>query len=444
VNGNDAACRDAVNECVGQADGYRFCRDNVAHACSADWASTSATQCQGETTLCIEGQCVACRPESQRCDGDVPERCSELGVWEKQAPCAAPNSKCVFGRCEAPTTIGTACRPAGQREAIDVEWVETSTPTGLGYQVRVIAGNASASGWTLHHRKTAGAGASYFDADVVVTDQTILGYVVERALMPSAGSYSDLGDPPLSVLTCPDGTCVASPARNECLTVYDHSLPPGAPRPPRIAVVGDELVRQNESCRGPLPLPDFCAPSLEDRLQKHGYSSWISHHVAQEPYAWLHVVREQATTRPDVLVIAVANYELQRILVAPVAERAAARDFARQSLHAAIGAVRAANPEAGIVLVTVSERGAPTYRDEAKLLNRMIWRVFEERTFGGNLFVAGWEVLAVATCGEEWQSEGAPPCSIFDADQLHLRGAGDDLRNDLILFAVATALKPDN
>ena len=144
------------------------------------------------------------------------------------------------------------------------------------------------------------------------------------------------------------------------------------------------------------------------------------------------------------MVIAVANYELQRVLAAPVAERAAARDFARQSVHAAIGAVRGANPEAGIVLVTVSERGTAAYRDEAKLLNRMIWKIFEERTFGANLFVAGWEVLTVATCGEAWVDEGAPPCSIFDADQLHLRGTGDDLRNDLILFATATALKPDN
>jgi hypothetical protein len=237
---------------------------------------------------------------------------------------------------------------------------------------------------------------------------------------------------------------VASPVRSDCLTVYDHSVPSGAPPPPRIAVVGDELLRQNETCLGPRPRPDFCARSLEDRLEEHGYSSWLNYHGGQALYAWLHVVREMATTRPDVMVISVANYELDRILATPLEQRAAAREFTRQSVHEAVRVVRGLNREAGIVLVTASERGTPAYREEAKLLNRMMWKIFEDRTFGINLFIAGWEIVTVVNCGEEWLEETSPPCSLFDADQLHLSGTGDEVRNDLITFAVATALKPDN
>ena len=435
------ACREPVPECFGKMDGYRFCRENTAHTCSTDWARTTVSECVGDTALCLEGQCTACGPNSRRCENGVPELCSAQGFWEKQAACVAPTSKCVLGHCEPNNKIGMVCRRAGEGSApIVVEWLETTSASGLAYAVNTIGGGRSASGWRLEYR----TGPSYFDSNTAVTDDRILDHIVPRASMPSAGSYMGGGDPPLSILTCPDGTCVASPARGECITVYNHSLSADAPRPPRIAVVGDELLRQNEMCQGPRPQPDFCAPTLAHRLQEHGYASWISYHTVHEPYAWLHVVREKATTRPDVMVIAVANYELQRILAVPLEERPAARTFAEQSVYEAIRAVRALNTAAGIVLVTASERGTPAYHDEAKLLNRMLWKIFEDRTFGGDLFVAGWEFLTVATCGEAWVNEAAPPCNVFDVDQLHLQGAGDELRNDLIIFAIATALKPDN
>ncbi|HEY6558314.1 MAG TPA: hypothetical protein VI072_13615 [Polyangiaceae bacterium] len=304
-------------------------------------------------------------------------------------------------------------------------------------------GSPSASGWQLHHRPVQDP-SNYLAEDTRITDDAIIDYPVPRALIPDAKRGLPTQPAPLSILTCPDGTCVASPVSSECKTVYDYEPMPGALPPVRIAVVGDELVRDSETCRGTPEAPDYCALSLEQTMREWGYSTWISYHEGNDSYAWLNVVREKATTRPDVMVIAVAAHEARRLAAVPLDQLAAERDITRQSFDASIRATRAANPGAGIVLVTTTERGTPGFQTEATLLNRMIWKIFEDSKAKGNLFVAGWEALVTSLCGEAWVERGAAPCEYFDNDQLHLRGAGDALRNSVIIWTVAHTLKPDN
>jgi hypothetical protein len=372
----------------------------------------------------------------------LPQRCSDQGVWEDQTACVAPTTKCVLGRCEPPDTIGTACRTADEA-LFEVQWTTTTTPAGTSYRVRSIGGSPSAPGWKLHHRPARVATEYYFARDHVVTDSDIIDYEVPLELIPSP--YPDLGPElsPLSILTCPDGTCVASPVKSDCKTVYEKP-PGGPPRPPRIAVVGDELLAQNQSCRArqPAPVaPDYCARTLEEVLRGRNYSSWVSYQEGTGVFKWLEVVREQATTRPDVMVLAVATHDVWRILEAPEVGRPRARQDAERSVYEAIDAVRAENAEARVVLVTASTRGTPEYTAEATLLNQVLWRIRDEADYG-KILVAGWDVVAPIHCGTAWLEPNGPKCELFMDDQIHLRGAGDELRNDFIAFTIHYAFNP--
>lgn len=450
-NGGEAACRDPVIECFNQPEGSRVCLGNEVHACSADWASSSkVSDCEGAKPVCARGECVACQPSSRRCGLSLPQLCSEQGVWEDQAACAAPTTKCVLGRCERPDTIGTECRTADDA-VFEVQWTTSTTPEGATYRVRSIGGSPSAPGWTIHHRP-AGVPDDYFARDQVVKDNAIIDYDVPLALMPAPNSALGPEQAPLSILTCPDGTCVASPVKSECKTVYAKPPPPAPPRPRRIAVVGDELLASNQTCADLAGSPDeakACAPTLEDVLlgkdkpDRSKYSAWVSYQEAAGSYWWLHVVREQATTRPDVMVLAVANHDVLRILEVPDAQRLIQRQLTERAVYEAIDVVRAANAEAHVVLVTVSTRGTAEYTAEATLLNQMMWRIRDEAQFDGKILVAGWDKVAPIHCGTAWLEPNGPKCErVFLDDQIHLRPAGHELRNEFIAFAIHYAFNP--
>ncbi|HMJ14257.1 MAG TPA: hypothetical protein VK524_22735 [Polyangiaceae bacterium] len=438
--GGQAACRDPLDECVDKSADALVCRGSEVHACGPDWVSTFPIElCGGETPACFGGQCVECLPDERRCNEQLPELCSPAGEWVEQPACPSSTPVCAQGRCVPEDSFVTSCRAAGASERTEIEWLRAPTLGGFTYRVKAITGLLTAPGWTLRHRPALGFPDNYFEPDVSVTGSAIIDYPVWSGLVPSANAGLGAPAAPLSILTCPDGTCVASPVRNECKTLYDfRGDPENLPR--RIAVVGDTLLQQNQVCSDP-PAPDFCAPSLESKLKEWGFRSWVEYHDGQGSYAWLNVVREQATTRPDVMIIAVAMHDAIRQANASGAERERERAFTQSSLQAALRVIHENNPEGIIVLVTASERGAGDYRAEASFVNTVIRNADLDPTIQQNLWIADWDVLTRNLCGDSWVSDPLRTCDLFDPDQLHLQGAGDNQRNTLIVFAAAYGLR---
>ena len=445
-DGEQAACRDSVDECFDKPEATRFCRDNAVHVCSADWSSTLVeTTCEGEKPACVGGVCLVCRPDSRRCSPAAPygpQLCSEEGVWVEQTPCAAPTDTCVFGDCKSPDTFGTACRTA-DNVVYEVEWIVSDTPTT--FKVRSIGGSGVADGWTLRYRPPQIDGPLwYFMGDVTHSDGDVFRAVVPRPSIPSVNAGLGATEAPVSILTCPDGTCVASPVTRECKTVYADTEPAPAPRSRRVAVVGDELLRENQTCRPPVsPAVAPCAPTLGELLHNQGYASWITYHEASDTrYLWLHAAREQASTRPDVLVLAVATHDAWRLASLPYDQRQTQLLFSILEVKSAIDAVRAENANAKVVIVTASERGPPDYSAAAVALNEELWKIRDQPKYVGHVLVARWQTVVTEQCGSEWLSPTGPKCELFEDDQIHLSAAGDIERNGFIAFAVYYAFNP--
>lgn len=111
---DDVACDGicSAGACVGvcKPDAAR-CKPgatNTPELCSAqgDWVSA---QCTGNTSVCLDGACVACSPGSKRCSLlGRPQICSAAGSWSDEAPCAGATPACVAGTCQT-------CEPGARR-----------------------------------------------------------------------------------------------------------------------------------------------------------------------------------------------------------------------------------------------------------------------------------------------------------------------------------------
>ena len=193
--------------------------------------------------------------------------------------------------------VSRCTNPDGSTYA-EVEWTRTPFLGGYAYsvaRVRAPGGSTSPNGWLLHHRPAANFPNNYFDPDTIRTGSGVLNYAVWDALMPVAPYSYAPGTRRVSSLTCPGGVCTVSPFLG-CQRRYD-----GASTAPKVALVGDSLTERQELCGfGPPAPPDYCATPISQHIRNSGRRPYLEYNSGQGFYSWLHVIRDQATTAPNI------------------------------------------------------------------------------------------------------------------------------------------------
>jgi lysophospholipase L1-like esterase len=316
----------------------------------------------------------------------------------------------------------------------EVLWNQGSFYGTPAYSVTSVRAGASTStnGWTLHHRPVANYPNNTFDPDTFVIGSAIIGYSVWDGLIPTI----QLGFGPqrrTSILTCPNGVCVFSP-HDGCKRTYQG---PVAAR--KVAVAGDSLIWGNDMC--PFnPPPEGCAPTTTAVLQGQGFRVWSETAPGQGFLSWLPELREQATTRPDVFVMAFATNDAGNAAALPPDQRVSRVWATLFSVFGAIDATRTANPNACVVLVTASKASvingqfAPNYATEAGRVNDILFAADQSYS---NIQVVDWDAATRAHCPATWLTQPTTTCDWFTGDQLHLARAGHEARNALLVQAIA-------
>ncbi|HMJ15756.1 MAG TPA: SGNH/GDSL hydrolase family protein [Polyangiaceae bacterium] len=337
----------------------------------------------------------------------------------------------ISGGASAQNIVQTCSGLANVR----VEWAKTPFFGSFAYSVKSLTaadGSTSTAGWRLHHRPVEGWPYNWLDPDRLVTGSAIIDYSIWQALMPVVpvpyfGTYQ------VTSLTSPDGECVFSPLSSGQRT---YSAGGG----PKVALVGDSLTVLNELCGvdGEVPpLPNYCAASLTSRLQASGHRTWWKGGPGQGFVSWIDVTRERATARPSKFILAMGTNDVTRHAKAPEAQREDERWKTIGATYASVDAIRAANPNACIVLTTVAGKPAnvPNWQDEAALLNTFLNSVAANPAVG-NLQIANF-AGAVQTACPDWHDSPTETCTLFSPDGIHLTGQGNDARNPLIEQAIA-------
>ncbi len=326
------------------------------------------------------------------------------------------------------------CTNADGSTYAEVEWTRTPFLGGYAYsvvRVRAPGGSTSPNGWLLHHRPVQNFPNNYFEPDSLFTGSSIVNRAVWDALMPVSPYAYAPGTWRVSSLTCPGGMCTLSPFRN-CKSTYG----PGSGA--KVALTGDSLTERQELCAwGPPDEPDYCPTPISRHIRDSGRRPYLEYNSGQGFYSWLDVMREQATTAPNIHVMAVGTNDARRQANASAANRPARRLETVAAVYAAIRATRAANPASCIVLVTASQKGnEANYRTEADQVNTLLSNVATDPQFGGNIRVADWALRSRQLCGSSWLSNPSQMCAYFTADHLHLTGRGQDARNAVIMDQV--------
>ncbi|HEY6557540.1 MAG TPA: hypothetical protein VI072_09715 [Polyangiaceae bacterium] len=226
---------------------------------------------------------------------------------------------------------------------------------------------------------------------------------------------------------------------NGCRPTYDFTNPTGW----KVSVIGDSLIWYAQLC-------EFfggtnCAEHIDVRLNNAGRRAWVQAIHSMSFYSWLNVIREHATTVPRVAVVALGTNDAMR---QATAGSSAARDARRaETTNSMLAGVRAmlSPPPAGrntcVVLVTASEKHATAgYTNEAGWVNNLMVQTSNLAEFAGKIKIVNWAAETRAHCGASWLTNPSQTCDWFSSDQLHLVGAGDERRNDLILTAINSCL----
>jgi hypothetical protein len=346
-------------------------------------------------------------------------------------------SLCVLSASGLATAQGypiSRCTDANGATYAETEWTRTPFLGGYAYsavRVRAPGGSTSPNGWLLHHRPVQNYPNNYFAPDTQRTNSGVLNYAVWEALIPVSPSAYAPGSFRPSSLTCPGGMCTMSPF-NGCKRTYDAGG--GA----KVALVGDSLTERQELCGfGPPAPPDYCPTPISRHIRNSGRRPWLQYNSGQGFYSWLDVIREQATTAPNIYVMAFGTNDARRQAYAAPADRPARRLETAAAVHASIRATRVANPASCIVLVTASQKSTQAgYRTEADQVNALLANVAADPQFGGNIKVAPWASESLAFCGMNWLENPSATCAYFTSDHLHLTGRGQDARNALIMAAI--------
>jgi hypothetical protein len=359
---------------------------------------------------------------------------SKLQKSRLLAVCAALAGISASGSASAQTFPVSRCTNADGSTHAEVEWSRTPFLGGYAYsvlRVRAPGGSTSPNGWLLHHRPVQNFPNNYFEPDNLFTGSSIINRAVWEALMPVSPYSYPPGTWRVSSLTCPGGMCTVSPFRG-CKATYAAGT--GA----KVALTGDSLTERQELCVwGPPAAPDYCATPISEHIRNSGRRPYLEYNSGQGFYSWLDVMREQATTAPNIYVMAFGTNDARRQANAAAADRPARRLETVAAVHAAIRATRASNPASCIVLATASQKGnEANYRSEADQVNTFLTNVAADPQFGGNIRVADWAGRSRGLCGANWLSNPGQMCPYFTADHLHLTGRGQDERNAVILAEV--------
>jgi len=339
-------------------------------------------------------------------------------------------------------TFTTQCPKILGIEGAQVEWRRTGTPGNVSHRVESVRSpNSSESleGWRLRYRPAADSPDNPFAADSQVRGADIRKTWFADGLIATAPLNYPVGTMVVSSLTCPGGECLFSPLTG-CKATYDQDR-----AGPKVALTGDSLVLFDDVCglEAPPAPPDFCGTPLAARLRLRGARVFSQSNPGQGFYSWLPVIREQASTEPDTYILALGtNDALRRQAKAPEAERALRRSETEQAIRQSLREVREVSPKTCIVLVTAS--GKPideataeleaSYAAEAEFVNTLLRSAAAARTLERKIRIAEFDVAARRHCAPSW--DAGQPCDWFKPDQLHLRGAGNEARNALILGAV--------
>lgn len=354
---------------------------------------------------------------------------------------------CASGTAAAQTTLTQECTPEGGAGTWRVTWSSRPTPYGTVYQVASRSSPNGLTAWTLHHRPVEGLfdtngdgwAENHWSADVFRNGSAIDGYSMASLLIPRVKSgWADKDETPeredlinLTTLTSPGGECVFSPERTDKLVAYR-----GARANPKLVVTGDSLTNQTELCGLAPDSPPGCPPSLSTRLRNTGFRTFVRAGHGQGFSSWLSAIREQATTRPSVYVLALSTNDASYMARGTTqAERDARGMITAASVQKSFAFIRDAaqgNPNACIVLVTASEKSRLNgYTDQARIINGYLRTLAGPRTI-----IADWAQTANDYCGEDWPEDDST-CDWFIEDQLHLSYAGTAARNDEIVDAVS-------
>jgi hypothetical protein len=111
-----------------------LCDGQTPYRCNPDGSRNMSPACVGERPFCAPGiGCLACLPESLRCDPDAPDtpqRCASDGSrWIAQTACdTAAAQRCSDGRCGDPCAV-----PDGVRPYLGCAYWATQTPNSQLY-----------------------------------------------------------------------------------------------------------------------------------------------------------------------------------------------------------------------------------------------------------------------------------------------------------------------
>lgn len=114
---NAGACKSEIAECSGKDPGDAVCNGQSVETCGPDLVSVTKVQtCDGATPVCLDGACVACKPNDTRCDAagsNGVQTCDSTGTWGKPVACSDPAKPlCSASSCRAcpgtggPTMVG--------------------------------------------------------------------------------------------------------------------------------------------------------------------------------------------------------------------------------------------------------------------------------------------------------------------------------------------------
>lgn len=348
----------------------------------------------------------------------------------------------IRGRLLASADAGlttTDCKDVRGIASALVKW--RRKPDGSAFvveEVRAPNWSKSLDGWRLHYRP-AGANGDYFASDVHVSGAEITETWLETRSIASVPLYFPLGKMVITSLTCPGGECLFSPLSG-CKATYDYDRT-GA----KVAITGDSLTLFDEVCGidGPPVKPDFCSTPLGDRLRLRGMRVFSQANAGQGFHSWLPVVRETATTEPNIYVVALGtNDALRRQAKTAAADRPRRRAETEQAIRQSLREIREISPKTCIVLVTASGKGMnhheshPDYVPEAEHVNGLLRDAGAGAEADAKTQIADFDKAAREHCGPDWLTAEGKLCDWFQVDQLHLRGLGNEARNELILSAV--------
>lgn len=96
VNGKCAQCQPNTTQCSGQA----------VQTCSAAGSWGTAVPCSGAAPVSVNGVCAACTPNAEQCSGQQPQKCDSTGHWQSAGAACTSTQVCQVNASTAACKTG--------------------------------------------------------------------------------------------------------------------------------------------------------------------------------------------------------------------------------------------------------------------------------------------------------------------------------------------------